>query len=231
MTRRTAFTLIELLVVIAIISILAAILFPVFAQAKVAAHRTACTSNMRQIGLGLTMYADSWEGRFPTSSHSSLEFEGSWIFQLQPYIGKTDEIRICPADPKGSERLALNGTSYVLNEYVVVPGPDAQVILDTMPMPSDTITTFIVSDEKGPNWQQDHTHSRGWFEGDPVHTWLHILEDVQVDRHRSGVGSGPDNRNGNANYLYADGHVKTMDAARIKGWADEQFNFAKPPTE
>src|ERR1700678_2312447 len=57
-TFKHAFTLIELLVVIAIIAILAAILFPVFAQAKAAAKKTSCLSNMKQVGLATMMYAN-----------------------------------------------------------------------------------------------------------------------------------------------------------------------------
>jgi prepilin-type N-terminal cleavage/methylation domain-containing protein len=57
MNRQKAFTLIELLVVIAIIAILAAILFPVFAQAKAAAKKTNDLSNQKQLGLGMLMYA------------------------------------------------------------------------------------------------------------------------------------------------------------------------------
>ena len=62
---KLAFTLIELLVVIAIISILAAILFPVFAQAKEAAKSTQCLSNMRQLGTGFAVYLGDFDGVYP----------------------------------------------------------------------------------------------------------------------------------------------------------------------
>lgn len=65
MQRRNAFTLIELLVVIAIIAILAAILFPVFAQAKAAAKTTSTLSNIKQLGLGVHMYAGDYDDMTP----------------------------------------------------------------------------------------------------------------------------------------------------------------------
>jgi prepilin-type N-terminal cleavage/methylation domain-containing protein/prepilin-type processing-associated H-X9-DG protein len=65
MQRRTGFTLIELLVVIAIIAILAAILFPVFAQAREKARQAGCFSNMKQIGLALQMYQQDYDGTWP----------------------------------------------------------------------------------------------------------------------------------------------------------------------
>src|SRR5271155_2090701 len=84
--KNRAFTLIELLVVIAIIAILAAILFPVFAQAKLAAKKAASLSDSKQIGLGMQMYVNDYDDVTPIVF--SINGEGSVdVYQtMQPYI-------------------------------------------------------------------------------------------------------------------------------------------------
>src|SRR5215212_8794902 len=67
--RRHGFTLIELLVVIAIISLLAAILFPVFGRARENARRSSCLNNLKQIGIGLAQYTQDFDESLPASGH------------------------------------------------------------------------------------------------------------------------------------------------------------------
>ena len=87
---RNAFTLIELLVVIAIIAILAAILFPVFAQAKAAAKKTADLSNMSQIGKSIMLYANDWDDRSMVTDHESGYL---WYTPLFSYVKSNDVFR------------------------------------------------------------------------------------------------------------------------------------------
>lgn len=87
MSRRKGFTLIELLVVIAIIAILAAILFPVFARARDKARQTACLNNLKQLALGVIMYAGDWDENAPGAGDSMAynDWSGSWDHQLVAY--------------------------------------------------------------------------------------------------------------------------------------------------
>jgi prepilin-type N-terminal cleavage/methylation domain-containing protein len=89
-STRTGFTLIELLVVIAIIAILAAILFPVFTQAKVAAKRTVNLSNCRQLSLALSMYTTDADGYPMMSSPSGTSPRTRWADYIYPYIKNED---------------------------------------------------------------------------------------------------------------------------------------------
>ncbi len=103
----SGFTLIELLVVIAIIAILAAILFPVFAQAREKARAISCVSNMKQIGLGLAMYTQDYDETMPSAFINVDPINGGDVnvipydMQILPYI-KNDQVFKCPSDSLAS---------------------------------------------------------------------------------------------------------------------------------
>jgi prepilin-type N-terminal cleavage/methylation domain-containing protein/prepilin-type processing-associated H-X9-DG protein len=97
--KRAGFTLIELLVVIAIIAILAAILFPVFAQAREKARQTSCTSNMKQLGTAMMMYVQDYDENYPKVWYADT---GHWANVTLPYLGQgkqiwTGGVMICPS--------------------------------------------------------------------------------------------------------------------------------------
>lgn len=96
---KRAFTLIELLVVIAIIAILAAILFPVFARAKMAAKKAADLSNTRQIGIGMQLYLSDNDDVYPPANHrvEPTAQEVHWSWMVLPYM-KSEQIFASPAD-------------------------------------------------------------------------------------------------------------------------------------
>ncbi|HLK16502.1 MAG TPA: prepilin-type N-terminal cleavage/methylation domain-containing protein [Fimbriimonadaceae bacterium] len=128
---RRAFTLIELLVVIAIIAILAAILFPVFAQAKEQAKKTACLSNTKQIALGIYQYTIDSDDYYPNTSweqdpagfmggiaynpqNPNGTYQVHWSYLIQPYI-KNWGIFVCPSDknPVTTDNPCPNGIADV----------------------------------------------------------------------------------------------------------------------
>lgn len=162
--RASAFTLIELLVVIAIISLLAAILFPVFAQARSKARQATCASNLRQIGLAILLYKHDYDDfyvpfRLPyppntinANGYVNLGY-AEWLknsiapeterYLLEPYI-KNDAVRLCPnrkdryqrGDEAHEGRYAINGR--FVDDYTEPQGwPDAMV-----PVPSTTMLVW-----------------------------------------------------------------------------------------
>ena len=111
--KHRGFTLIELLVVIAIIAILAAILFPVFAQAREKARQASCLSNIKQLTLGWVMYSQDYDETFPQwrwgdnystswgdkATVSPNNATTLWYYAIYPYV-KNSKVYSCPSDPR-----------------------------------------------------------------------------------------------------------------------------------
>jgi len=143
-SQNRAFTLIELLVVIAIIAILAAILFPVFAKAKMAAKQITCISNLKQIGTAFQMYLSDNDDSFPVVYRQDADAVGDWTGELasgfwapgnnaqvdyakthsiralfNPYV-KNDRIWICPSDSSSDPNYKISSwyTSYPYRFYM-----------------------------------------------------------------------------------------------------------------
>lgn len=119
-SRTGGFTLIELLVVIAIIAILAAILFPVFAQAREKARATACLSNEKQLGLAIMQYVQDYDETFMNGASTWGRGQG-WASQVYPYV-KSKHAFQCPDDLTGG------AVSYGYNANFVVATPVTQAI-------------------------------------------------------------------------------------------------------
>jgi prepilin-type N-terminal cleavage/methylation domain-containing protein/prepilin-type processing-associated H-X9-DG protein len=129
---RRGFTLIELLVVIAIIAILAAILFPVFAQAREKARQTSCLSNLKQIGTGFLMYAQDYDEQLPpwTANHCGVYTGGAFALQymfpnlVAPYIkngvdpatGILGQVWACPSTKASLSNIS---NTYAYNYYAL----------------------------------------------------------------------------------------------------------------
>ncbi|RYG33679.1 prepilin-type N-terminal cleavage/methylation domain-containing protein [bacterium] len=111
---QSAFTLIELLVVIAIIAILAAILFPVFAQAKAAAKKTQCLSNMKQLGTSILLYVNDSDDAYPVSVDQSVTMSSTpysyllWAHRVYPYV-KNQGVWKCPSNSKSTTLASAYG--------------------------------------------------------------------------------------------------------------------------
>lgn len=129
--KQSAFTLIELLVVIAVIAILAAILFPVFGRIRESARRSACMSNMKQIGLGLMQYSQDYDETLPTNAPVSGWFIANdlpnyanssatnCISATQPYI-RNWQVFLCP-----SAKLADNAPPWDGYNPIASPNPSS----------------------------------------------------------------------------------------------------------
>lgn len=247
---RKAMTLVELLVVCAILGTLLGLVLPAVQTARAAARRVECSSNMRQIGLGVHQFALANSGRFPLIAHHNNEVsdrdeeQKSWIATVAPYLEEVDALRICPDDVERRSMKNPTATSYGLNGYLrepddmdttnLPPAVAEQVLiaaqglvhrLDDLRATHATIVMFeAVAARLGTNY--DHVHAYEWFTAQNlVHRGSPNFAVWKAVQRELAVAR---HVGLTANYLYADGHVTAMAESQINDWCREGYNFAEP---
>ena len=116
--KRSAFTLIELLVVLAVLAVLSAVSVPVYARVTQAARAAACVSNLRQLGVALTLYLGEHNMVMPTlgALRKDRNQDGAFIDNTLNAYAPDPKVFACPADTKGDA--ATSGTSYFWNSLI-----------------------------------------------------------------------------------------------------------------
>jgi prepilin-type N-terminal cleavage/methylation domain-containing protein/prepilin-type processing-associated H-X9-DG protein len=213
--KRRGFTLIELLVVIAIIAILAAILFPVFAQARDKARQAACMNNLKQMGTAWLMYSQDYDEMvIPWSATGNSDsFAFRWNALIQPYI-KNNQVQKCPSNE------SLISYTYSANVGGAFPSPALRSVA-SIEYPAQTP---IIADAGG---FDDAANNIGEVNGVPGWSFSFIIPDADRGQQARAVKynetqwllTGLRNdaasiaagiHNDGANYAFADGHVKWL---------------------
>lgn len=250
MRKQQAFTLIELLVVIAIIAILAAILFPVFAQAREKARTVTCTSNMKQIATALLMYVQDHDEVFPcypftpitdflhTANAPNNWSYASWVPRLMPYV-KNDQLFACPNGPRTTtfQRGPAGGKVFVhlaFNEYIQNFDNKWYAQSKLASAPGGVAAVSVVAESLFPGIYQD------WIDAGITNCpdkpsnfglWRQYCANGGVTVANNGTClpcTGRHTGRG-ANVVFADGHAKFIIGAKMQGGANAPAGSCEMP--
>lgn len=220
-TKSRAFTLIELLVVVGVIAVLVAILLPVFFAVRERGRRTACLSNLHQLGTALIAYTQDADGFFPVRQADG-EDGPDWVDGVEKYVGNADIFQ-CPSCPvpdidskpdPGEPKLIDKG--YALNFEIsgayqpgftrTKPGPLAATADITVPYPTVTVALCEVSFRNGPG------------EGNTTSFTSVNAPDTELFPGETPFGPlGALRHQGGSNYGFVDGHVRWYRPDQVAG--------------
>lgn len=237
--KRGAFTLIELLVVIAIIAILASILFPAFARARENARRASCSSNLKQIALGIMQYTQDYDehtplrdGAAPGNVTASNPY--GWADSLQPYL-KSVQLFKCPSE---SGATSSNPTEAGYTHYFYNTGVN-NISIAAVAYPSQSILTGDGNAEKSrqasqgcklgttssPITDADAGEAAQGHWGTPALACAGGDNDPDNPLNFLGASAGSSKAFGRhldgANYAFVDGHVKWLKGDHVAGTGSE----------
>jgi prepilin-type N-terminal cleavage/methylation domain-containing protein/prepilin-type processing-associated H-X9-DG protein len=215
-----AFTLIELLVVIAIIAVLAAIMFPVLSQAREKARSISCLSNNRQIGIGLMLYLQDYDERYPqehpASGNPAIDDDrgqletvdyGSPFDKILPYVASRDssktQLYLCPSDPDPHGRQILDGSGNCLHSGAPPPGSLSSFVLNAYYLFGATLSQI-----DQPSQSVYIAERRDDFCDVHYHPWLGETEVPGPSNTTDPIAIAMMRHHQGSNYVYADGHVK-----------------------
>jgi len=208
LTHKKGFTLIELLVVIAIIAILAAILFPVFARAREQARKSSCLSNIKQLGLGMLMYVQDYDERFPNGRYVAGGAAG----------------------PLGDGNIVHNGWAWMVDSNWRGQVPSQVYLRDIVnPYISNNQIWLCPSDDRTATWSGYNLKMWLYWNGPKLSQYSNVAGSVmwheEEANHGDPQGVNSNDNRAQFNVCFIDGHAKWVNHSTYRQAAINGGNF------